>query len=290
MKRMFHYIFYSVSKFKNNFYSYYTSNIDTYKLLLIFWISRQILRFQKFIDHIEKKNLDMNIIRIIKYIYSFLTKTEFEPKEDYWANYLIELKGDNKSNCIVEYYDKTPFIELNSDEIQKKCEDLYKESINMVNSHSKLLLTIKNNDIYITKQINNTDLMLNEINNNNNFLEQYQNDYNFNMIKTKRFFISVEYYHPMMKNTISININPYYIVGNDILSCLFVYRYLKYQSEYYIFNNDYKIILMDNNFNTYSIGSLEYLTLCNDHFIIKNYKSLHTTTKINRFQNTKLHY
>ena len=178
---MFSYIFSSIHKIQQNFYSFFSN--ETYKLLFIFWISKQFFKFQKFISYIEKENLDFYIIRTLKYIYSFFTKRCFEPEDSTWVNYIIEDIRNTENH--MDYYNKNPFVDLNSDEIQQKCKKIYNDSIELYNSNSiiyRLLLTIKMYDFYIVKTIN----FKQNITENKN---EYKN--NFMMVKSKKSIISI---------------------------------------------------------------------------------------------------
>lgn len=60
-------------------------------------------------------------------------------------------------------------------------------------------------------------------------------------------FISIEYRHPGLKVPINIILpNNYYVVGNNLLSELFIKRYLDYNHGN-IFNHNYTISVLDNN-------------------------------------------
>jgi hypothetical protein len=83
-------------------------------------------------------------------------------------------------------------------------------------------------------------------------------------------FLSIEYTHPYMKKGIVIEVDPgYYYDKNEILSALFVKRYLEHQPILYHFDKDYTINVMDSNINSFTISSNEYIVLGkNDYKIV----------------------
>ena len=65
-----------------------------------------------------------------------------------------------------------------------------------------------------------------------------------------------------MQKTIPIDINKgYFSDNNQILSPLFIKRYLEYQGQPYYFDLDYKINIMDKNINTVELYSNDYVEL-----------------------------
>ena len=80
--------------------------------------------------------------------------------------------------------------------------------------------------------------------------------------QTKSPFLTIEYSHPKMQKTIPIDINKgYFSDNNQILSPLFIKRYLEYQGQPYYFDLDYKINIMDKNINTVELYSNDYVEL-----------------------------
>ena len=66
---------------------------------------------------------------------------------------------------------------------------------------------------------------------------------------------------------IDLNIpNKYLIEDNEILGPCFVYRLLKYQSEYFEFKKNYTIEIMDQDCNVFYLSSQEYIKLKNNSY------------------------
>jgi hypothetical protein len=83
-------------------------------------------------------------------------------------------------------------------------------------------------------------------------------------------FLSIEYMNPDMKEPISIILNKdLFQIGNEILSNAFVLRYLQYQTQYYVYANDYTITIIDDKVNQFTLSSKQYVLLeKNDYKII----------------------
>ena len=97
-------------------------------------------------------------------------------------------------------------------------------------------------------------------------------------IPTKNYFLSIEYEHPNMKNSISFNFDKRYLIaGNELFSPCFVLKCLNYQNEPYVFDNDYKLIFLDSDINTTTLSSNQYIRLTNTKYDIIELKSNNIT-------------
>ena len=75
-------------------------------------------------------------------------------------------------------------------------------------------------------------------------------------------FLSIEYLNPDMKEPISFILNKHlFQIGNEILSKTFVLRYLQYQTEHYVYANDYTVTVIDDNVNQFTLNSKQYILL-----------------------------
>lgn len=75
-------------------------------------------------------------------------------------------------------------------------------------------------------------------------------------------FLSVEYSHSDMKEPILFKLNKdIFQIGNEILSNAFILRYLQYQTQYYVYANDYSIKVIDNNVNEFSLNNKQFVLL-----------------------------
>ena len=90
-------------------------------------------------------------------------------------------------------------------------------------------------------------------------------------------FISIEYVHPKLSNPLSIKLpKNYFLVGNEILSDIFVCRYLSYEyGRHVIFADmEYKLNIIDSNVNILSIGKDKYIVLTEDGYLVKDIEDL----------------
>jgi hypothetical protein len=86
-------------------------------------------------------------------------------------------------------------------------------------------------------------------------------------------FISIEYTHPKLDKPLSIKLpRSYFVVGNEILSDIFVSRYLSYEyGKHVIFEDmDYKLNIIDSNINILSFGKDKYIELSENGYSVKD--------------------
>jgi hypothetical protein len=85
-------------------------------------------------------------------------------------------------------------------------------------------------------------------------------------------FLSVKYSHPNMKESIFLELDAdYFIVGNEILSNVFILRMLKYQTQSYVFDDNYKLEIIDNNINIKTLNYDNYILLEEKDYKVKEY-------------------
>ena len=102
------------------------------------------------------------------------------------------------------------------------------------------------------------------------FIEEGRVGY-FNLSKTRTptHFLSIEYSHPALENKVPIELSAsVYIEGNEILSRQFVRRYLEYQSEPFVFDDNYKLTIMDSKIKILELSSNQYVTICKSGYTI----------------------
>lgn len=90
--------------------------------------------------------------------------------------------------------------------------------------------------------------------------------------RSKASFLTIEYTHPKMPNRIIMGLEKeLYFTNNVILSPLFIKRFLEYQPEKFIFDENYTINLMDNNVNMITLTYSQSILLSEDSYkVIKN--------------------
>lgn len=87
--------------------------------------------------------------------------------------------------------------------------------------------------------------------------------------RSKSSFLTVEYTHPKMQNRISMELEQdLFFTNNVILSPLFIKRYLEYQPEEFIFDENYTINLMDDTINMITLTYSQSILLSEDSYTI----------------------
>jgi len=93
-----------------------------------------------------------------------------------------------------------------------------------------------------------------------------------NFIPSNVSFLSIEYTSPMMKSSIILQLpQNIYMVGTQILSAVFIARLLEYtigENDY--FDMDYRLNILDNNFQYISLLSDQYIELYENEYKIKD--------------------
>ena len=88
-------------------------------------------------------------------------------------------------------------------------------------------------------------------------------DYNLSKERTPTHFLSIEYSHPELAENVTIELSAStYIEGNEILSKPFVRRYLEYQPEPFVFDDNYKLTIMDSKIRILELTSNQYIAIC----------------------------
>jgi len=204
--------------------------------------------------------------------YSKLVSHKVDPFVENWGGvYTCDLNNRLLSDVIVlnrNYTIKTleRANEYADDMKLSLINDLYINSINddfsimffesfdkYISNETKIqntfLILMKTKHIYFSRVVTNNSYIYKEL----------------TVCKTPKFFMCVEYTHPEMKNKILIPIEKeYYFVGNELLSSVFVLKFLEYQPEPYVFDKNYIIEIMDNNMNTFRLKNNQYVSLEKD--------------------------
>jgi len=91
------------------------------------------------------------------------------------------------------------------------------------------------------------------------------------LVPCKFSFLSIQYTHPLMDETIYIDLDKqFYYSKNEILSPLFIQRCLEYQPANYHFDMDYELHIIDNDIETFSLNSNQYILLSETKYEIVN--------------------
>jgi hypothetical protein len=197
-------------------------------------------------------------ITIYKNIESIFEKNQYqEPKELIWIDYLTLEYDDRLSFRNTDIY--TFIHDFNEIELNR-----YYDYFHTLKTKSKYivenLFIAKHTEGYFVKTSNNkdTDIEIKTITE-----------------KSSVRFIYVEYSHPDMNYVIELDLpDTMYFNKNEILSSSFVMRMLEKQTTQYIFDEKYKLTLLDNSMNSCVLNMHNYITLYSDRYTIEEHKNM----------------
>ena len=229
--------------------------------------------YSKIQEYYNKVPLFINIVDSISYgsnfIYSLIINKRIEPYNKKWLsiskltrNFSIEkpLTKDNEFKYIFEYKIFESF-EYNFSTIES-FENIYKsynKSEFMSPMDVETMIILKLNDKYLVRIFSKPVIKI------------IKRNFFISNIPSKVKFLNIEYTHPNMKNSITLNVGQdFFIEGNEILSPSFVKRILEYQNKSYYFNFNYKLKIVDNHINFFEIGSQEYILIEKENYKIIN--------------------
>jgi hypothetical protein len=208
---------------------------------------------------------------------------------------LVSKKYSELKYGTLNVYEKNPTVKLAVDTIYKISTEIYKK-LNGVKSEpfsplwiSVFTLTpnLNNNEEYTIVKNSVNEILLKKfenvikenINENTNVDKLYifktpayilcnvtnkfeKDDAKYFVEKSNVKFLSIEYKNPDMREAIRLTLNKdFFQIGNDLLSNAFVLRYLQYQSEHYVYANDYTITVIDDKVNQFTLNSKQYVLL-----------------------------
>ena len=205
------------------------------------------------------KNLIDNMVYFVKYVYCLVFNQNIEPMNNNWICTSVLMKQSSKLIGDQYYFNET-YEFINIDNILEPLKETSDNITSIVESCDNIIegmITMKNGNQYINRIF---------VNKNEAKIET-----ELPLVPSKHRFISVKYTHPNMDEHVFIDIDSgYYYANNEILSPLFIKRYLEYQPLIYEFDMNYELEVMDNDINTYVINSKQYILLADSTYTIKN--------------------
>ena len=205
------------------------------------------------------KTLIVNVVYLIKYAYCSTYGQRIEPMNDKWICISVLLKR-NASFIGEEFNYNETYEFVNTDDILdplKEMSDNISSIVESTNNTLEGMITMKIGEKYINRIFFNKN--------------EPKMETEMPLVPSKHRLISVKYKHPNMDESIFIDIDKeYYYTNNEILSPLFIKRYLEYQHLIYDFDMNYELEIMDNDINTYVINSKQYILLADNTYTIKN--------------------
>lgn len=205
------------------------------------------------------KTIIDNVVYLIKYAYCSTYGQRIEPMNDKWICISVLLKR-NASFIGEEFNYNETYEFVNTNDILdplKEMSDNISSIVESTNNTLEGMITMKIGEKYINRIFFNKN--------------EPKMDTELPLVPSKHRLISVKYKHPNMDEPIFIDIDKeYYYTNNEILSPLFIKRYLEYQHLIYDFDMNYELEIMDNDINTYVINSKQYILLADNTYTIKN--------------------
>jgi hypothetical protein len=188
-------------------------------------------------------------IEIYDNIHSIIYDYKLEPKtdKDYWININILNNKINIDEAKTEYVLNEKYYILENDN-EKNTSLMYEHNTNIIKNIKKndlisMLLIIKNKE-------------------KNHMIVNFGNDIDYMAEKSKVKFISIVYEDPLLnkKTDIVLNNNILY-ENNEILSSVFIKRYIDYNNVNIKYTPDYIIHIMDDNINMITLTKNNYIKL-----------------------------
>ncbi len=89
--------------------------------------------------------------------------------------------------------------------------------------------------------------------------------------KTRNFFLNINYSHPDMIESITIDLDKRFLIkGNELFSPCFILRLLNYQSKPFEFDNKYVLKLLDSSINNIELKYNQYIQLGSEDYKVCN--------------------
>jgi hypothetical protein len=219
------------------------STIHTHASVTIKKLSDEYVVFKAICDAITYANTEIETK-----MHKLFATHRFEPEYSPWIN-STWLNGDN--DTVEEYFDFS------------KDENACQEYMNSY-FETAIVLAMQNqnpNDAILIMRYENKTRC--------NIIEQKESRdvYEYSASNVK--FIAIEYKHKLMKEAIPIELDrSWFLSGNQLLSDVFVRRYLDYQPTPFYYDETYTITLIDNNMNIITIDNTQYVMLEKDNYRI----------------------
>jgi len=219
------------------------STIHTNTSSTIKKLSEEYVVFKAICDAITYANAEIETK-----MHKLFANHRFEPDYSPWIN-STWLNDDN--DTVEEYFD------FSKDE--NVCQEYMNNYFEMA-----IYLAVQNQDpnsgILIMRYENKTRC---------NIIEPRDQRDVFDYSASNAKFIAIEYKHPAMKEAIPIELDrSWFLSGNQLLSDIFVRRYLDYQSAPFYYDETYTITLIDNDMNIITLDNTQYIALEKDTYRI----------------------
>lgn len=208
-------------------------------------------------EHPLVKQVTDELLYYAKYAKSLYFKNRIEPKQSPWiSTSLSHTNQRTESIDFVEHYymfdDTERSITITERSIAKKYEEVCDASIPMSTDYesiNEILTILHTSGQYLTYFVSEDK-------------QDKQRHIRLPATPSKVSFLSVEYMHPDMDQSIPLEIDAGYMITNNVLfSPLFVHRCLVYQTAPFHFDLDYTLRIVDSDINIIDIKSNQHILL-----------------------------
>jgi hypothetical protein len=244
-------------------------NVFNYINTFSIWMFMKACRLYNMAKEFIQSNQVLNsLVQELTYqsqtIYSFLTLQQMEPREPIWLStcWINRQSSDTYSENFGYFFTRTfsnDLMDYNREGFAEYAIKYLETLCKTENNSSRIdpLIVIKtmtpeNMPFYIVKKATKPLT-------------------NFVYKKNLNRFISIEYHHPDMTSTIELTLGTeWFIEGNELFTPTFVLRMLKYQSQSFLYDNSYKVRIMDSECAIFELDSSCYIELTEDGYIKYN--------------------
>lgn len=250
-------IFIGISTLSNNIIQ--SETVQTMGLNLIYIYGNVAVKvehlFKRFYENSYIFKVVIDTFQWLQEHYDIICSTRRkEPNEDMWMSLCSLNLVDNNFNYS-EMYELllTPITE-------ELCMSFVNgsSSINTSCKNDRIVI-VKTNYLYQVRLINNVDEM-SDVNKSITPETMKQSPYRI---------LSINYNHPKMLDAIELVVDPgMLVVGNEILSPVFVLRCLEYQENPFIFDMDYTLTIIDSEADLFKMNSQSFMYIGVDKPII----------------------
>ena len=228
----------------NQFLQLFDTDTEKIGIKLFFIVSKKYAEIKYGAINIYEKNpkvknlVDITIKCTIE-IYKKLNGVKSEPFSPLWIS-VFSLSPNLNNNEVYTYVENSV-----NEVLLKKFKSIMEENTDE-NSIVENLFTFKT-PAYILCNVTN---------------KFQKDDSKYIVEKSDVKFLSIEYFIDGMNEPINIVLNKdIYQTGNEILSKSFLFRYLQYQTRYYVFANNYTLKIIDDKVKEFTLNSNQFILL-----------------------------
>jgi len=196
-----------------------------------------------------------------------------EPDKKEWINNIVFYRTKNYDGSSFSYNIDEKYMFIDSPNIRNRMEYYIQEN----KERKEKLKNLQSNPSYIFQQLQFIVMSrcMDACDNTTKYIVSLSSSSmpSEKLILSKAKFMSIEYTHPFMSESIPLELpSEMLVAGNEILSAGFVLRALKHQRMSYVFDMDYSIKVIDGMVNMFQLKSTEYIVLTENGYSVRSYE------------------